>query len=371
MDKVRVVVWGLGAMGSGMVRLLLQKPGVEVVGAVARRPERHGDDLGHVVGDGQRLGVRVSGDATEMLARARPDVVLHATTSFMEEAFGELVTAIRCGANVITIAEEMAYPWVTEPERAREADSLAKRYGVSVLGTGINPGFVLDSLILMLTGVCARVDRIRGVRVNDLSPYGPTVMRTQGVGRTPEEFERGLREGTIVGHVGFRQSMGMIAAALGWRLDQVRELREPIISTTRRAAAHAVVEPGMVAGCRHTAHGLRGDRCVITLEHPQQIRPEVEGIETGDYISIEGEPPVNLAIKPEIPGGIGTVALAVNMVPAVLEANPGLKTMTDLPLPRALPQDVVSLMTGGGRSVERESAPRGVGSDTRGGAAGG
>lgn len=371
MDKVRVAVWGLGAMGSGMVRLLLEKAGVEIVGAVARRAEKHGVDLGVAIRAGRRLGVRVWGDAPEMLARTRPDVVLHATTSFAEEAFTELAAVVRCGANVITIAEEMAYPWVTRGERAQEMDSLARRYGVTVLGTGINPGFVLDSLVLMLTGVCARVDSIRGVRINDLSPYGPTVMRTQGVGRALAEFERGLRDGEIVGHIGFRQSMGMIAAALGWRLDEVREVREPIIARSRRVGAHVVVEPGMVAGCRHMAYGLRDGRCVIALEHPQQVRPEAEGIETGDYITIEGEPPVNLAIRPELPGGIGTVALAVNMVPAVLEANPGLKTMLDLPFPRALPRDVASLLAGGRWSFVRESEPRGLGSDTCGGAAGG
>jgi len=218
-------------------------------------------------------------------------------------------------------------------------DSLARRHGVSVLGTGINPGFVLDQLILNMTGACLQVKKIKATRVNDLSPFGKTVMMTQGVGTTPEEFQKGLESGSIVGHIGFPESIRMIADALGWDLDRIEEEREPIISTTHRETPVVKVEPGMVAGCRHIGRGYDLDgNVVIELIHPQQIHPHLENVETGDYIWIEGDPDINLSIQPEIPGGKGTIAAAVNMIPVVISTDPGLYSMADLPIPICLPE---------------------------------
>ena len=335
MDRIRVMVWGLGAMGGGLVRLAAGKPGLHVVAGVDRDPAKVGQDLGLAV-EGEKLGVRVEEDPAQALARAKPDVVLIATDSFLRHVAPQIETAIAVGANVICLAEEMAYPWVVDAVESDRLDRLARQRGVTVLGTGINPGFILDTLIIALTGVCHEISRIKAVRINDLSPFGPTVMRTQGVGTTPEEFAAGLRSGAIVGHIGFQQSAAMIAAAIGWELDRVEEIREPIVSKVHRETRHVTVEPGRVAGCRHLAFGYRGDRLLLELEHPQQVVPSAEAVETGDYITIEGKPGLNLAIKPEIPGGLGTIGIAVNMIPKVAEARPGLLSMKDLPVPAAM-----------------------------------
>ena len=191
-----------------------------------------------------------------------------------------------------------------------------------------------------MTGACLKIDRIKASRINDLSPFGKTVMETQGVGTTPEEFKRGLEKGDIVGHIGFQQSIAMIGNAVGWRIDRIEETREPIISITERKTAVAHVKPGMVAGCRHTGRGFCGDELKIELIHPQQILPAIEGIETGDYIDIYGEPDIHLSIKPEIPGGKGTIALATNMIPEVINAAPGLLNMSELPVPKCLMDDI-------------------------------
>jgi len=337
-DAIRLVHWGLGAMGAGMVRLVQEKQGLRSVGAVARTPSKHGRDLGEVAGLKTRLGVSVAPALRQALPPDGADLVLLATASFTRDVAPEIIEAASAGLNVITIAEEMAFPWRSQPELARTIDAAAREHGVTVLGTGINPGFVLDTLIVALTGACERVDSIRAARINDLSPFGPTVLRTQGVGTTPEEFARGLDEGTIAGHVGFPESMAMIARALGWHLAEIREDKEPIIANVARETPHVKVAPGMVAGCRQVGYGYSQDgRLLIKLEHPQQVQPEAEGVETGDYIWIEGRPPVNLTIKPEIPGGIGTIAVAVNVIPLVVAHPPGLIHMTDLPLPRSIP----------------------------------
>jgi 4-hydroxy-tetrahydrodipicolinate reductase len=202
----------------------------------------------------------------------------------------------------------------------------------------VNPGFVLDLLPVVLSGVCTRVERIAATRVNDLSPYGPTVLSSQGVGLTPEAFRRGVESGKVRGHFGFPQSVGMIASALGWEIEAIEERREPIVSTVERETPCMRILPGQVAGCHHSAVARVGGRVAITLDHPQQIRPELEGVATGDTIEIHGTPGVRLAGSPEIPGGAATVALAVNAVPRVLAASAGLHSMVDLPVPAALPK---------------------------------
>lgn len=334
MEKIKVILWGLGTMGTLMAKIITEKEGIEVAGAVDRDPGKIGRALGEVTGCPGQEKIKITGDEDEALAGGA-DAVLLASSSFVRDTTEPLKKIIGSGKNAITIAEEWAYPWQAAPVEAGEIDRAAKARGVTVLGTGVNPGFVLDTLIIALTGVCSDVRKITAKRVNDLSPFGYTVMKTQGVGRSPDEFARGLEEGSIVGHIGFRQSVGMIAASLGVRLDKITESIEPIISRTRRKSPRTAVEPGQVAGCSHRAEGWAGGRLFIALEHPQQICPEAEGIETGDFITIEGTPDINVAISPEIPGGTATAALAVNMIPHVLNAPPGLTAMTDLPVPAA------------------------------------
>ncbi len=335
----RVLVWGLGAMGSGVARNIVKKEELRLVGAVEKDPERIGKDLGEYLG-GEKTGRIVYSDIEKAIVETRPDIVVIATNSFVEEVLPKIEAAARHHVDILTIAEEMAFPFVSHPEKSEILENIAWRYGVSILGTGINPGFVLDLLIIAMTGACLKVDRIEARRINDLSPFGKTVMETQGVGTSPEEFRKGIEKGDIVGHIGFQQSIAMIGNALGWEIDRIEESREPIISNTERKTAVAHVKPGMVAGCKHVGRGYCGDKLMIELVHPQQILPETEGVDTGDYIDIYGDPEIHLSIKPEIPGGKGTIALATNMIPAVIEAAPGLLEMSELPIPRCLIDEI-------------------------------
>ena len=343
MENIKVVLWGMGSMGSGMGKYLVDKKGVEIVGAIANRESKAGKDVGEFFGLDKEVGVKITNDPMSVITED-VDVVLQATSSFVEDVYPQIEEIVKRKVNVISIAEEMAYPMVGSKELSKKIDKLAKENGVSVLGTGINPGFVLDLLIIALSGACAKVDKIEAARINDLSPFGPTVMRTQGVGTTVEEFEKGIKDGSIVGHIGFLESIHMIADRLGIKLDKVEQTREPIVSETHRETAHVKVEPGMVAGCRHIARGYSDGKELILLEHPQQIHPGKEGTETGDYVKIKGIPDINMSIQPEIPGGIGTMAVAINMIPVIIEAEAGLVTMKDLPVPAAMVGDLRKLM---------------------------
>ena len=351
-NAIRIVILGTGQMGAGVARLVLQKPGLALVGAYGRRRNRTGLDVGGVIGLDRTLGFALAADLKAEIGRCRPDVAIQTTCSRLADAMDELTTLIRHRVHVISIAEEMAYPAATAPALAGEIDRLAVENGVAVLGTGINPGFVLDLLVITLTGVCADVRSIVATRVNDLSPYGASVLTAQGVGLTVEGFQRGVESGTVAGHFGFPQSIHMIADALGWEIDRIEERREPIVSAVRRSTPFVVVEPGHVAGCRHTAVAYRAGEGVIRLVHPQQVHPHLAGVETGDTIEINGTPNVRLTGSPEIPGGMGTVAVAVNMIPRVLAASPGLHSMADLPVPAAMLGDARRRGSGGWREVE-------------------
>ena len=197
---IRVLVLGTGQMGSGIARLLLEKQGLELVGAYGRRSARAGTDLGRAIGLGRDLGIPIGSDLDAVIAQARPHIAIQATCSRLTDAMAEISTLVRNGVHVISIAEEMAYPAAASPALAAELGRIAVEHGVAVVGTGINPGFVLDLLIITLTGVCSDVQSISAQRVNDLSPYGPSVLTSQGVGLTPEAFGRGLEDGTVVGH---------------------------------------------------------------------------------------------------------------------------------------------------------------------------
>lgn len=339
MKQIRVLQWGLGAMGSGMARLMLEKPGLKIVAVLDARPDYFGKDLGEVLKLGKKVGVKVTNDPSTVLKKEKVDIVVIATTSWLKEQVSDLRKILVAGLNCVSIAEEMADPYAQNPKLAKELDKLAKDNGVTIVGTGVNPGFVLDLLVVALTAGNHSVERIEASRVNDLSPYGPTVMNSQGVGTSPAQFKAGVADGSIVGHVGFPESIHMISDALGLGVDRIEQTREPIISKVKRETPHIKVAPGMVAGCSHIGIGYRGDKEVIKLIHPQQIHPGLEAQETGDYIQIYGKPEIHMSIKPEVAGGIATEGIAVNLIPLVVAATPGLKRMIDLPIPAALMGD--------------------------------
>ena len=332
MENIKVIIWGLGAMGASIAKMILTKKGIEIVGIIDKDPSNLGKDLGEVINT-ENLGIFVGDDAETLMKETKADIVILAINSFVKTVYPAIKIIVESGKNCITIAEEMANPYIVEKEISGEMDRLAKENNVTILGTGINPGFVLDTLIITLSASCRSVVSVRAERINDLSSFGPTVMRTQGVGLTQEEFDAGVENGLIFGHVGFTQSISMIAKALGLEYDQITENLEPIISNTYRETPYVKVEPGMVAGCDHIAIATKNGKPIITLEQQQQIHPESEAVDTGDYIYIKGDAGLHLEIKPETPGGVGTIAMAVNMIPQVIASRAGLKTMMDLPIP--------------------------------------
>ena len=300
MKNVKVILWGLGAMGGGIGKMLCKKQGVDIVGAI---------DIGAKLG------------------KSLYDVVPGIERGDREDV-------------IVGTAEEMAYPQAQEPELAAKLDEIARRNGVTVLGTGINPGLIMDLLVILWTGACESVDHIVSRRVNSLSPFGPAVMEEQGIGLEVAEFEKRKAAGTMTGHVGFAESIRMITDALGWKLDKFEQDMEPIVTDVDRKSPYGFAAAGHVAGVAMKGWGTVDGQVKIEMDHPQQIEPEQVGIHTGDYVEIQGIPPVNMVNTPEIEGGIGTMAMIMNCIPHVINARPGLKTMVDIPVPHAIMGDM-------------------------------
>ncbi len=341
-ENVKVAIWGFGAMGSGMAKMLLTKKGVDIVGVCDRNPARVGKSIFELLNieRGDRADVIVNPEIDEVISEKSCDVVLTATDSFTAKAFPRLKNILEKKINVISTAEEMAYPKAQNPELAEELDRIAKENGVSILGTGINPGLIMDLLVVVLTGCMTDVTEIEAKRVNSLSPFGHAVMEEQGVGITVDAFNKGVADGTLAGHVGFAESINMIGDAIGWKVDKIETQMSPIVTTVDRKAPHGFAAAGDVAGVNMTGQGFVDGAVKINMIHPQQIEPEMEGTFTGDYITLKGSPEVNMNIKPEVEGGLGTIAMCVNMIPQIINADPGLKTMLDLPVPRAIMGDM-------------------------------
>lgn len=345
--NVKVAIWGFGAMGSGMAQMLLTKTGVEIVAVCDRHDTRVGKDMYDILGVDRagRPQVIINGNVEEVITEGSCDVVLCATDSFTKTAFPRLKYCLENKLNVISTAEEMAYPQAQNPELAAELDRIAKENGVSILGTGINPGLIMDLLVVILTGAMTDLKHVKAERVNSLSPFGHAVMEEQGVGITVDEFNKGVEDGTLAGHVGFAESIGMIADAVGWKVEGIKTQMKPIVTDVDRKSPHGFAAAGNVAGVNMTGQGYVNGEVLIDMYHPQQIEPEQVGIHTGDYITLKGSPEINMSINPETEGGLGTIAMCVNMIPQIINADPGLKTMLDLPVPRAIMGDIRDRIT--------------------------
>jgi 4-hydroxy-tetrahydrodipicolinate reductase len=337
MEKIRVVLYGIGAIGTRIAKFLLEKKGVEIVGAIDIAEDKVGKDLGEVLGTNRRLGVVVSNDPETVFRKACADIVVHATSSYLRDVYPQIAPLAKHGVNVISTCEELSYPYVSEPELAKKLDALGMKYGVTFLGTGINPGFLMDTLVITLTGVCQKIDKIRVERVMDAATRRLPFQRKIGAGLTVEEFKEKIREKAITGHVGLEQSIGMIADALKWQLDKIKvDPVEPVVAERDVASEAIQVKRGQVAGLKQSAHGIVNGEERITLEFQAYIGAKEEY----DAVTIDGVPPIRQRISPCVHGDLATIAVVVNSIPKVVKAPPGLVTMKDLPIPSATQEDM-------------------------------
>lgn len=344
-EEIRAIQYGVGPIGGLIVRVALER-GIRFVGAIDIDRDKVGRDLGEVIGLGRELGTIVSDDAEAVLSRTEADIVLHSTCSYLKDAASQLEGIIKTGLPLISTCEELGYPKarcqkeeLTYPNPANAGlverlDDLASAQGVAFLGTGVNPGFVMDRLPAVLSEICHAPRKITVIRVVDAALRRLPLQRKIGVGLTVKEFEQ--MAGKEVRHVGLRESVTAIADFLAWRLDDITpETIAPIVAEKPLRTQFFEVPPGRVAGMRQTMHGVMGDEKVITMD----LRMSVGAPDLRDVVRIEATPlegyPIPLGpIENQstgVHGDIATAAITVNSIRRVLAARPGLLTMLDIP----------------------------------------
>lgn len=337
MREVKVVLYGVGAVGSLIGKFLLGKQGVSIDGAIDTAEDKVGRDLCELLNSGRRLGVKISADADSVLSEAEADIVVHTTSSFLRDTYPQIASVVKHGVDVISTCEELSHPYFSQHELAQKLDRLCKEHGATVLGTGINPGFLMDTLVLMLTAVCQRIDRIEASRVMDAATRRLPFQKKIGAGLSVEAFRQKIKAGLISGHVGLEQSIALIADALRWDLDEITASSvKPVIAERTVESASVKARAGEVAGLRQKAKGVFESREVIVLDFQAYLGAQEEY----DAITIEGVPNVNQKIQPCVHGDKGTVAMIVNSIPKVINAPAGLFTMKDLPVPSGTPRDM-------------------------------
>jgi 2,4-diaminopentanoate dehydrogenase len=325
---IRVLHVGLGPIGAGVVRQVAERKGLRIVGAADIDPAKAGRDLGEVAGVGRSLRVKISGDVKKAIKTSKPDVVVLCTSSSLKKVFPQIEEILKLKVPIVSTTEELAYPTKRNMKYARAIHQLAKKFKVAVLGTGVNPGFVMDALPIALTGVCERVHAIRVDRVQDARIRRLPFQQKIGSGLTREQFQKKVDDGSVR-HVGLAESISMIADALGWTLERITDVIEPKMATETVSSEFLAVDPGFVCGIIQDGVGYRDGVPVITLH----MEAYLGAPESFDAVEITGSPALKMKLAGGVHGDIATASIVVNSLAKILEVTPGLHTMRDMPLP--------------------------------------
>jgi len=325
--KIRAIQYGIGPIGASIVKLLREKEAVEIVGAIDNDPAKVGKDLGEIVGASDApWGIKVSGDARGVLEQSA-DIVMHTTSSSLPKIMDQLLASLDVGSCVVSTCEELSYPFRTYPELAAKLDKAAKESGVALVGTGVNPGFVMDKLLITLAAVSQRIEHARALRIVDASKRRLPLQKKIGAGMPVEEFRAKVSEG-VIKHVGLPESVAMVADGLGLPVDQITEAIEPKVAVEPVQTEFLSVEAGQAAGVHQIARGLSEGKELIYME----LQMYVGAKDPADTVELKGHPNISLVIPGGSHGDIATASVAVNSIPAILEAPSGLRTSRDLPI---------------------------------------
>lgn len=319
-QPISVAQYGIGPIGAEIARLLSTKPWIRIVSAVDIDPNKIGNDLGDVIGLGRPLGVKVTAEL-----QGKPDVVCHSTGSRLRDVSGQLIDLLGRGCHVVSTCEELSFP--LDGSAREQLQQAARANNVALLGTGVNPGFVMDKLPLTLTSVCQEVQSVDIIRIQNASTRREPLQRKVGAGMTVEEFRAAVASGKIK-HMGLRESLMMVGKGLGVDFEQVsEEVINPIVAETEVVTQYLRVAPGQVAGVHQTIEGT--GRIRVRLELRMYVGAEAVA---ADRVIIKGIPNVEMEIKDGVHGDRATAAMVVNAIPRIVAARPGVLTMDDIPI---------------------------------------
>jgi len=323
---VRVLLIGIGSLGIKLATNIINKNNLKLIGAIDNDQSKVGKDIGELCGIGN-TGIKVSSSLKKILKYRKPDVAILTTTSSIKEITSQIEEIMPYGIQILTTCEELTFPWLTYPSLAREIDRKAKEYDISILSTGINPGFLMDLLPIQLTAVCQKVSAIKVYRYIDAAYRRSSFQKKIGTGLTVEEFKKRI-DSNQMGHIGLRESMYMIARTLGWKIDSINTTIDPIITESEIKVGAIRINANRVIGIQQICKGYVKDKEKITLT----FRASIGEKEPRDRIEIYGIPDVKSIIKGGINGDVGTCSLIINSISRIMNANPGLLTMVDMPI---------------------------------------
>lgn len=320
---IRAALIGAGPMGINIYKLSLERQDIFISHVIDIDTSLHGKDMGEHSGLAA-TGVLISGSYMEM---EKVEVAVLATVSDLPRIGPQLLGLIDAGFPVVSTCEELFYSWESDREWSEKIDRAAKDKGVAVLGTGVNPGFLMDALPSMFTALCNHVDRIEVRRYQDAQFRRIPFQKKIGAGLSLQEFERKKDDGSLR-HVGLTESMQFIAGQLGWKLDSVEDKIEPVIAHRNFQTAALSIMSGNASGIRQTGIGKVNGQEKIKLSFQATVGEE----ESYDEVEIFGVPHIRTRIMQGIHGDIATCAIILNACKSILKANPGLRTMADIPM---------------------------------------
>jgi hypothetical protein len=325
---IRVLMYGLGPIGAAVARQLVSRKGFQIVGAVDIDHAKIGLDLGEVIGLDRRLKVRITNDVNAAIKSGRPDVAVLCTSSSLKKVMPQIEGVLKKKVAIVSTTEELSYPVGKNRALAKKIDALAKKAKVAVVGTGVNPGFAMDALPITLTGICERVDSIRVDRIQDARSRRLPFQQKIGSGLNTEQFAQKVKDGSVR-HVGLAESVQMIADAMGWKLDKVTDEIHPKIADKAVESELIAVDPGYVCGIVQDGIGYAKGKPLITLH----MEAYLGAPESYDAVTIEGSPRVTSKVIGGLHGDVATASITVNSIPKILRVTPGLRTMSDMPIP--------------------------------------
>jgi hypothetical protein len=323
-ETIPVGVMGLGSIGRLIAGAALSSPELSLVAAIDRAPSLAGRALSQLV-PGAPASVTVSCRLEDIAPALKGGVLLHATSSRFDAALPELESAIEAGIHVVSTCEELAFPWLKHPEEADRLDQKAESHGVTVLGTGVNPGFVLDRLVAAAGSVVGKIRKVHAQRVVEVLGRREALQRKVGVGLTEAEFEARVEAGGF-GHVGLAESAALCALGLGLDFDELEEEVRPVLAEEEVSGPPRIGQ-GMVAGLYQQVRGFDEGQEVINLE--LTIAALVD--EAFDHLEIDATPPVRLKVFGGYGGEEATAWAVVNAAARVCRAEPGILTVLELP----------------------------------------
>jgi len=328
--RIKVIVVGLGQIGIETCKLLLNKKSFQLLAAVDIDPTKAGKDLGEFLNK-KDLGIKVYPDLKSTLKEFEPEVTILTSKSHLNEIANDIFLCIEHHSSIISSCEELLFPFENNKKLAEEIDAKAKEYFVHVLGTGVNPGFVMDSLPVFLTSVCDKLDSIKIKRVVDLTKRRKALQQKIGLGLSKTDFQNLVKQKKI-GHVGLLESAQFVDHYLNLNSQKFDEKIVPILAEKNYKTKYITIPKGTVVGMQHTVIGKSGSKKLVELI----LEMTANTNESYDEIVINGNPKFKVKIENGIFGDTATVSMMVNVIPNLLHARYGLITMKDINIPSFL-----------------------------------